>query len=108
MNTAATIETLFLKYGHYIEHQDVPACKEWVWHLNQQLEAIPNANVCLELSPRNCAKFTLQRNDLLIIITKLFDFLDDTTVIFSIFQNRELLVADSMNVADLIAAITCM
>ena len=101
-------EKEYNKYSHYIKENQTNF-KSNVEQLNQVICQVHFERCVIELTPNNAVKYTLLLPDKkILMITKSFNFYEDKgekDVVFSIFENRKLILSDIKNLDELVTGI---
>ena len=96
------------KYSYYIS-ENQKQFKSNVDQLNQIISQINFEDYEIELTPNNSVKYTLLLPDKkVLMITKSFDLYEDKTekeIVFSIFENKKLILSDIKNLDELVTGI---
>ena len=96
------------KYTHYVVGNQTDF-KRNVARVNQSIVQIHFEDYEIELTPNNSVKYTLLLPDKkMLMITKSFNSYEDKTekeVVFSIFENKKLILSDIKNLDELVTGI---
>ena len=96
------------KYAHYVVGNPTDF-KRNVARVNQSIAQIHFEDYEIELTPNNSVKYTLLLPDKkMLMITKSFNSYEDKTekeVVFSIFENKKLILSDIKNLDELVTGI---
>ena len=101
-------EIEYLKYSHYIS-TDKSEAKEIFRKISKHISDINFNKIAIELTPSNAIKFTIiLNNKLTLTISKPFgemEDLEENQVVFSLYNNKELMVSDAAKINELVKGI---
>lgn len=92
------VDKEWTKNSHYIT-SDLEEARKQIQAVSKEFARIKFDAMCLELTPSNAIKFILTFNkNMMLMVTSPFDKieeLDEDGVVFSLFEDRELVVSDA-------------
>lgn len=92
------LEHEYKNYSHYITG-DLETAQRLIDRIAKQVSKILAEKLVVELTPNNAVKFTMVLpNGKKLLITKRLSSADGDSVIFSIFEKTDLLIADTIDI----------